>query len=188
MGAQPVTAQAAPGTNGSPVDTGEREPTATPVGRDPAAPEHRSARLALYAGIALFVIGWPVLYLGYNGAATNPQVAAQMPYIVSGGFAGASLIVLGGLFVVVHVLLSVQANLRADIRALTDAMRDVGETVSRASVGAQGSTNGSVVALRDGASFHRPDCRLVSGREDLQHLLPAQADGRGLSACRVCKP
>jgi methylphosphotriester-DNA--protein-cysteine methyltransferase len=46
--------------------------------------------------------------------------------------------------------------------------------------------NGMVVVGR--ASFHRPDCRLVEGKEDLDYASQDEATARGLSPCRVCDP
>jgi hypothetical protein len=43
-----------------------------------------------------------------------------------------------------------------------------------------------VVAGR--SSFHDPECHLVSGRDDMASMTRLQAEGQGLSACRVCKP
>jgi hypothetical protein len=43
-----------------------------------------------------------------------------------------------------------------------------------------------VVAGED--SFHRTDCRLVEGRDDLARVTLGVAVGRGLTPCRVCAP
>lgn len=43
-----------------------------------------------------------------------------------------------------------------------------------------------VVAGR--SSFHDPQCHLVSGRDDMASISRLEAEGQGLSACRVCKP
>lgn len=43
-----------------------------------------------------------------------------------------------------------------------------------------------VVAGR--SSFHDPECHLVSGRDDMASITRLEAEGQGLSACRVCKP
>lgn len=43
-----------------------------------------------------------------------------------------------------------------------------------------------VVAGR--SSFHDSECHLVSGRDDMATITRLEAEGQGLSACRVCKP
>jgi hypothetical protein len=153
-----------------------------------ASAEQRSARLSLYGGVALLALGWLVLYLGYNGAATNPSEPAQLPYIISGGFGGMSLILLGGILLLMRIVYAVQANVRSDLRDVAEALHDVAEAVSGMSVGGPVSSNGVVVALRGGSSFHRPGCRLVSDRREVRRLRPEEAVGKGLSPCRVCSP
>ena len=45
--------------------------------------------------IAFVGIGLLVIALGYNGAAGNLNLAAQTPYLLSGGFVGLSFVVFG---------------------------------------------------------------------------------------------
>jgi hypothetical protein len=47
-------------------------------------------------------------------------------------------------------------------------------------------TTGSFVA--GPSAYHRPDCRLVQGRDDVEYISAADAAARELKACRVCKP
>lgn len=44
----------------------------------------------------------------------------------------------------------------------------------------------NVVAGR--SSFHSTECHLVTGREDMTTITRVEAEGQGLSPCRVCKP
>ena len=48
--------------------------------------------------------------------------------------------------------------------------------------------SGSETVIAGRSSFHRPDCHLVSGRDDMMTLTQLEAQAQGLSACRVCKP
>lgn len=43
-----------------------------------------------------------------------------------------------------------------------------------------------VVAGR--SSFHQSSCHLVTGRDDMATITRVEAEGQGLSPCRVCKP
>jgi hypothetical protein len=52
--------------------------------------------------------------------------------------------------------------------------------------GPDGGSDQVVVAGR--SSFHRLDCHLVSGRDDMAQLTRLEAEAQSLSACRVCKP
>ena len=38
------------------------------------------------------------------------------------------------------------------------------------------------------SSFHAATCHLVSGRDDMASITRLEAEGQGLSPCRVCKP
>lgn len=81
--------------------------------RDPAAPS-----LALFVGVV--VVGFVAIGLGWRVAARTLFVPAQVPALVSGGFAGLALVLIGAGFV------SVQADRRhaALERAQTDDLLD----------------------------------------------------------------
>jgi hypothetical protein len=44
------------------------------------------------------------------------------------------------------------------------------------------------VFLAGGSAYHRPDCRLVQGRDDVTFVTEGDASVRDLKPCRVCKP
>lgn len=70
----------------------------------PAPPGVRAAPRALQLlaqiggllGMVIAVIGLIVVLIGWNGAAGDPRLAYQTPYLLSGGFLGLGLTVLGG--------------------------------------------------------------------------------------------
>lgn len=166
---------------------------ATPPHAQPPDPMQRPARLALYLGIALLLAGGVVMYLGYNGAATNPIPAAQTPFVISGGLFGAALLVLGGIALVVHVLVQVQAEVRRDMGVMRESLESLAEAVSHQLFGVQASppsTNGhsTVFVVRGASSFHRGECRLVERAEHTRALPRVEAEDSGLAACRICKP
>lgn len=155
--------------------------------------ERRIARLALYAGVALVALGLIVLYLGYNGTATNALQVKQIPYLVSGGFAGLALIVLGAAGITASVLLMVEAGIRDGLGVLNDSVQEMTEVLSRRAFDPAAATaplNGTalVTVSRGAASFHRPDCRLVATKTTVRTLPREEAESNGLLACRVCKP
>lgn len=189
MGAQPedtleISASAAPEVAPEPPRRSEAAAEEV-MGLAPPASDHRPARFALYGGMLLLGAGALVLYLGYDGAATTTAVAAQMPYIASGGLAGVGLLVLGGIFVALYPILAAQARMRADLRTLAEAIREMTDALH--GMGSP-SGNGSVVALGDGSSYHRADCRLVSRGRGPRYLGREEAARRGLVPCRICRP
>ena len=124
------------------------------------------AKLGGVLGVVYCIAGFVLIFLGWNGTASNDRVEAQMPYVVSGGIAGLALVVLGAALIVAHSLRTDRVELRASI----DELR---RTV--AVVTASGSVPGSVaptpVTPAEGAavvagvsSYHVPSCALVAGQ------------------------
>ncbi len=157
-------------------------------------PARRPARIALYVGLAGIALGALVMYLGYNGTATNPVAPAQTPYLISGGMLGLGLMALGGIAVALYVVLQIQADLRAELRAMRESTDRLTETIARQMFAAplspiaKATTNGNVYVARGASSYHRADCRLVSRAENVKPLPREEAGRAGLVACRICKP
>ncbi|HEX2030245.1 MAG TPA: hypothetical protein VHL78_02425 [Actinomycetota bacterium] len=141
----------------------------------------RQVRYGRILGLLFAVAGFVAIGLGWNGAAKNAFFDKQFPYLISGGLGGLALVVFGiGLLLV--------AQVRAERAKLADQLEHLASTIGKAaSAGPAGSAaNGRVVAGR--STYHRPDCRLVQGKSDLDFLSVEAARGSGLSPCRVCNP
>ena len=146
---------------------------------------------ALGGGLGLVVVaaGLLVIGIGWNGAAGAggevngvPNLSAQLPWLISGGVLGLGLVVFGAALVIVH-------NARIDRSRLETKFDELVDAVGRgggSSVAAPSSAAGIYVA--GGSAYHRPDCRLVAGRSDVNYVTGAEVAERGLGACRVCKP
>jgi uncharacterized membrane protein len=87
-------------------------------------------------GIAYCVVGFFLIFLGWNGAASNDDEPAQIPYVISGGIAGLALVVLGTALIVAHSLRTDRVELRASI----DDLRAATERLADASTATDGST------------------------------------------------
>lgn len=155
----------------------------------------RSSRLAMYAGVSLVGLGAVAIYLGYNGAATNPLVEAQVPYVISGGLFGLALLLLGGIGIAASVVLRAMGDMRRELHAVRDGFLEAshGDPMIARALGvepapAAASLNGSVVVAESGSSYHRPDCRVVERAVGVSKIPREQADAQGLHACRVCAP
>lgn len=130
-------------------------------------------------GIGFCVVGFVVVFLGWNGAASYDREPAQLPYLVSGGIGGLGLILVGvGLLVV--------ANQRTDRAALQQGIAEVREAVELLARLNSAEGAGDVV-LAGGTSFHRVGCRLTEGRGPLARMSVEEAQRAGLAACRVCE-
>ena len=139
------------------------------------------------AGLLLVAVGLAVIGLAYNAVASQTLLIAQIPYLVSGGLIGVSLVIVGAAVLVVNNAREDRAMLEAKLDALTEAILAGGGTTTGARTAASPSdASGLVVAGT--ASFHVPGCRLVDGREETQLLTAEEATSTGLKACRVCQP
>lgn len=136
------------------------------------------------AGLLLAAVGLVAIGVGWNGAAGQLTLLGQIPYILSGGLLGVSLVILGAAMLVVQGAREDRARLEAKLDVLTDALLAGGTGVAAAP--APQDASGLVIAGT--ASYHVPGCRLVDGREETAYLTPAEARANDLKPCRVCAP
>jgi len=137
-------------------------------------------------GVALCLIGFLIIFFGWNGAASTNDVRAQFPYLISGGVAGLAVVVVGAAMIVVQNQRADRARLEASIARLAAALERQGAAGATAGSGADPGVGGYVVAGT--SSYHRVDCQLPEAREEA-HLVPLEdVRSSGLVACRVCRP
>jgi hypothetical protein len=136
------------------------------------------------AGLVLAGLGLLAIGIGWNGAAGQLSILAQVPYLVSGGMIGIALVILGAAMLVVQGAREDRALLEAKLDLLAEAFLEGQGRAAKSS--APGDLSGLVVA--GSASYHVPGCRLVDGREETSYLTPVEAQGRSLKPCRVCQP
>jgi hypothetical protein len=136
----------------------------------------------------VLLVGFVVIFLGWNGAASFNDIRQQFPYLLSGGIAGLALVVVGASLLLVEALRTERAELQASIDELRRVIESVGTTAAVApATRATDDTTDLVVAGR--GSYHRQDCRLVQGRGERLPLVSAsEAAEQGLSPCRICEP
>ena len=156
-------------------------------------PGFDTSRLGAKLGIGVCVVGFVLIFFGWNGAASLDRVQSQFPYLISGGIAGLALVVIGAALIIVETSREERESLRREIANLREAIAEMG-------TGGATRANGRARPARaepEGArgrfvagqhSFHRPDCRLLEGRGELDRVSASEADDRGLAACRVCEP
>ncbi|HUP85838.1 MAG TPA: hypothetical protein VM143_09250 [Acidimicrobiales bacterium] len=144
------------------------------------------------AAIGLAIVGFLLIFLGWNGAATYDREPAQLPYVISGGIAGLAVVVMAAALMIVNAQ-------REDRAALLNGLAELKEAMERMSLAAAGGTaNGASTAGRlaeaeaaglvvaGPTTYHRPSCTLLDGRGVLPTITLEVAEERGLSACRAC--
>lgn len=141
------------------------------------------ARFGAPLAIGFIAAGIVVIGIGYNGAASDARVGAQMPFLLSGLGLGLALVITGAALMVSRSAREDSARLAAKLEELMLAL-PVGGSV--AGQGAPSNAAGLVVAGT--ASYHAPECRLVDGREQVSYLTRDEARAQDLQACRICQP
>jgi hypothetical protein len=143
-----------------------------------------------YVGWLLALLGALALFLGWWGVSGEALTAKQLPYLVSGGLTGVALVVLAAVFLgtddVRRQLSRVDELERKvdELHALFVAELDAPTADDAPTV----SSDGAVVALPSGTSYHRPGCALVSGKTEAASVTSAAIARRSLKPCRVCDP
>lgn len=155
----------------------------------------RGNRLAAFAGqlggklgVAVCIVGFVVIFLGWNGAASFNDLRQQFPYVISGGIAGLAMVALGAALLVIEAARAERAELQSSIEDLRRAIEGLGSLSSNGQAGAATSGAASDLVVAGSASYHRPDCRLVGGREQPTLVSIEDAEEQGLVACRICTP
>jgi hypothetical protein len=141
--------------------------------------------LATVAAV-LLPLGLLVILLGWYGAAHTPYLFEQVPYLISGGLIGLALVTGAGLlYFGSWVARSAAVQQRASEQTL-ELLREIRDGLGGQAprTAANGSATGFVATAR-GSMWHRPDCPVVAGRQDLH---PVGADGDGLQPCALCNP
>lgn len=158
----------------------------------------RWAGMAGRIGLALAVVGFIVIFLGWNGAAGLNRVPGQLPYLLSAGATGMGFIILGAALLVAESNRRDRAALEQRLEELTIQLHRLSTATSAVAGNGHSTppTTGSrrraqpatqlVVAGR--TSFHDPSCHLIEGRPDGVRMAREDAVAEGLSPCRVCSP
>ena len=147
----------------------------------------RRVRLGRILGLLFIALGFGIIFQAWNGAASKNIITAQFPYLISGGVMGLGLILTGSLLLFL-------ATLRAERQIMTEQFEEITRLLGRNLSRLQYSANGADAAeageqVVPGPSvYHRPDCRILEGKDNLATITIKQAAAEGLNPCRVCSP
>jgi hypothetical protein len=147
-------------------------------------------RWLLIVGGGMVVIGLPVIVLGWYGASHTPYVFEQVPYLISGGLLGLALALLGGLFYFAYWITKQIQETRRQSEQTKEALGEIRDLLAGSAIAVSGQKakatgNGALVATEKGTMFHRSDCVVVQGRDDLRTV---EAGSPGLEPCKICEP
>jgi len=148
-------------------------------------------RYLMIAGAIMVIVGLPIIVLGWWGASRTPYIFEQVPYLISGGLLGLALALLGGLFYFAYWITKQIQETRRQTEQTGKALGEIRDLLAGATIASAGKTqaratgNGAFVATENGTMFHRPDCVVVQGRDDLRKV---EAGAKGLEPCKICEP
>ena len=101
--------------------------------------------------------------------------SSRRPYLISGGLLGLAVAVVGGLFYFSYWITRQIQETRRQGDETAESLRQIRDLLASGAVSAAGASakasatgNGSYVATEKGTMFHKPDCVVVAGRDDLR--------------------
>ncbi len=151
----------------------------------------RDGKLTTYLAVGMVTAGFVLMFVSWNGAANLDYVQGQVPFLLSGTIPGLALTLTGLTLALVQEMRRSTARVLAQLQpSSVDAPLAVA-----APVAAEGPSQSPAAVPVDGdhvmataATFHDPECHIISGRADLTPMGPAVATERGLAPCRICEP
>lgn len=140
--------------------------------------------------LTLIAAGFIAIGVAWNGAASIDFAQGQLPYLLSGGFMGLGLIVVG------VGLMLFESGRRAGTK-VDKQIHELNALLQKMQISTNGSSAEHAIAQASHAngkvvigtrSYHKADCRLVEGKSALVYAAHDLAVEQGLQACRVCNP
>jgi hypothetical protein len=103
---------------------------------------------------------------------------------------GLALAVVGGLFYFAYWITRQIQETRRQSDQTQQSLGEIKDLLARGVIAttaekAHATGNGSFVATEKGTMFHKADCVVVQGRDDLRTVEP---DSDGLEPCKICEP
>lgn len=139
-------------------------------------------------GMGVIGLGFLIILFAWNGAAGLDYAQGQLPYLISGGFGGLSLVVIGSILLLAESNRRDRAVVEQQLGELISAIQSLSSTTGVVASATSGLDVTDDIVIAGRSSFHRPDCRLVEGRKMGEQVLREVAVAQGLGDCRICAP
>lgn len=146
----------------------------------------RLDRWLLLIGGLLMPLGIALILLGWAGAAHTPILQEQIDYLISGGVLGLALTIAGGFTYFAYWQTVRIRDSERQARALNDSLAELRSLLRGAPLGSvAGVVQEQFVATPTGTIYHRHDCPVVDGRDDVRPVDPSSGT---LRPCKICDP
>lgn len=147
------------------------------------------------AGSILIPLGVVFILIAWYGAAHARVEQQQIPYMISGAFAGLGCMVVGGLLYWGHWLYRIydQAELHHEEqqRMMLELVRAIHATAPTTSASGSGQVAvadvSSYMATTSGTVYHKTDCPIIAHHPNELRVLNGSELG-GLRPCQICSP
>ena len=142
-------------------------------------------------GWGCIVLGLFALLIGWFGVSGESIVEKQLPYLVSGGFAGLALVMLGSRFLIIEDLRRDGGRLdrlETMVMELHAALLSRSDAPDRSDAPTSSNGHHGFLALPGGSTYHLAGCVMLAGKHQAVPISASLADERGLSPCPLCEP
>ena len=161
----------------------DAKPTPRPAGTRGSRADFVRENARLLISVGLLVVGIVFVILGWYGAAHTNILTEQIPYLISGGLLGMALIIVAGFMASSAQTERDNRDMRIDLARAMSGMP--AGTNNTGVAGLAPASDGQVLVVPGGHSFHEPGCPIVEGKD--ASALPLQkAIDQGLVTCKLC--